>query len=521
MSTDIVWPIPSFLCYNSSVSILKLSKKYIFALFAGSITILLVGIIISALSFLINLRIFGSATTVADISSAYSQQPYVTLMRILGVISFLSPAIGGFIVGWIVKEKGWGYGGIFGILLKVISISISVLLLFVIQTPNLMFDHIQKFALANILNQALNSPITIILSALGGFLGELTHKRIRKEKFSLNRKNIILFVLLIVGLIFYIRYYTVIASVLSSVYPSTKSQSLTEKSWNIKNTPAPEFTDASIEYIKSRYCIIEGQVTDLALKPLKNVLIFEKDGNLSTRTDDNGYYIFKDISPSLYYLTLDLPGYKSSSDGIRVNAGMKIKKNFIMSTIGVETGGVEGIVTDNNRPQQNIEISTLIGGKIVKTKTDINGRYILQDIPPTNNGNKYRIVATKDNYMPISKFIEVSSKVNTKLDFAFSNKLKGIYFSGFLTTSEDNTSSITSIPTTPTNVTIRFTYNRSFDIKYASVPGFYETLGDWQMFPLPNRIAIEISAPGYRTILDEISPKQGTSYIKNYTLKKE
>ena len=135
----------------------------------------------------------------------------------------------------------------------------------------------------------------------------------------------------------------------------------------------------------------------------------------------------------------------------------------------------------------------------------------MQNIPPEDG---YRIVAAKDTYSPISDIVTVSSKINTKVNFNFTTKLKGITVNGFISNTEGEII---------TNATVGFGYNSLLKTYSSSTgsdaTGFYQT-GDWQQSPWPSKIPIEVSAPGYKMIQDEISPVVGNSYIKHYILEK-
>jgi len=300
-----------------------------------------------------------------------------------------------------------------------------------------------------------------------------------------------------------------VQSVISPIYNIT-SQPLLNNQEGTSGTSS-ETSDTTIEYIDSENGIIEGHITDLALKPLNDVTVYEQNRKISTKTDSNGFFTFDNVIPGQVMLSFTLPGYSSPIQGFTISAGMKIKKKFTMSTIGTEAGGVEGMVTLNNSPQQNVEVFTFAGGRIIKTATDSNGKYILQDIPPKDG---YRIVAAKETYSPISELITVSSKINTKADFNFTNKLKGITVNGFISNTEGEII---------TNATVGFGYNSLLKTYSSSTgsdaTGFYQT-GDWQQSPWPNKIPIEVSAPGYKMTKDEITPVVGTSYIKHYILEK-
>ena len=144
---------------------LGLSKKVFLAIAAGFTVIVLIGTATSAISFL---------------SFFVSFRLGLTFSWLLKITSYLSFIIGGFVVGWIVKEKGLIYGGILGIILKLVSISIVGLTFFLptslIYGPNFPAGYGQELAQKNIVNQLLSSPITIMLTAFGGYLGEYFNK---------------------------------------------------------------------------------------------------------------------------------------------------------------------------------------------------------------------------------------------------------------------------------------------------------------------------------------------------------
>lgn len=174
------------------MSTIRLSKKIFLGIIAGFVIIILIGIVTSAISFYISTNIARTSSP-QDFKSAFTQQPYVTFSWLLRIISFISPVIGGFVVGWIIKKKGLLYGGVLGIVLKLISIAI-VSLTFLLPTsliygPNFateqgraLIEQREILAQKNIVNQLLYSPFTIALTAFGGYLGERFSKKSSKKK---------------------------------------------------------------------------------------------------------------------------------------------------------------------------------------------------------------------------------------------------------------------------------------------------------------------------------------------------
>ncbi len=154
--------------------LLKLSKRNVLAILFGFLLIFGITIITSTISFFIVSNVMH---TTQDLKTALSTQP---ILIITEGITFISPILGGLLAGWIVKEKGWLYGGILGIILILISVGISILpfllpasLLYGANFPK---DYGSSLAQKGILNQLLHSPVTIILTVIGGYLGEKFHK---------------------------------------------------------------------------------------------------------------------------------------------------------------------------------------------------------------------------------------------------------------------------------------------------------------------------------------------------------
>ena len=154
---------------------INLSRKNLFAIFLGLLVIVGLGIITSTVSFFVISNIMRT-TPVSEFKYAFSQQPILVSNWLSKIIALASPILGGFVVGYLVKEKGWLYGALLGFILLFISISI-VSLIFILPTsiiygPQFPPNYGHELAQKNILNQLLHSPLTIVLASLGGYLGE-------------------------------------------------------------------------------------------------------------------------------------------------------------------------------------------------------------------------------------------------------------------------------------------------------------------------------------------------------------
>jgi len=167
------------------VTTVELSRKNLLAILAGFVVIILIGIITGAFSFFINATM-AHTLSVQDFKSTSTSMPYLAVSWLLKILSFLSPIIGGFVVGRLVKNKEWLYGGLLGVILSATSIAI-VSLTFVLPTSFMYSNQFpagyeQSLAQNNIVNQLLHPPIIILLTGLGGYLSDVLYKKNRKKK---------------------------------------------------------------------------------------------------------------------------------------------------------------------------------------------------------------------------------------------------------------------------------------------------------------------------------------------------
>lgn len=138
---------------------LEFSKRNFLALLAGLVTIVLIGIVTSTASF---------------------HQPYLAFRWLIIILSFLSPVLGGFVVGWITRERGWFYGALSGVIVQ-LGLIIVILVSYFFLSTEIKYSQSNQvllgfIAIKNIMGTLLNSAQFIILAALGGYLGESLRK---------------------------------------------------------------------------------------------------------------------------------------------------------------------------------------------------------------------------------------------------------------------------------------------------------------------------------------------------------
>ena len=114
---------------------------------------------------------------------------HMTILKVLsygfGILTLITPVIGGFVVGWRIRERGWLYGGLLGLILSVISMLVVSLTFIlpasVVSGPNFSIEQARFLAKANLMMQLTHAPFLIAVTALGGVLGVWAYRKRQKS----------------------------------------------------------------------------------------------------------------------------------------------------------------------------------------------------------------------------------------------------------------------------------------------------------------------------------------------------
>ncbi len=159
---------------------LLFTKRVILAILTGVCVSICIGILISVIGFSFNIYI-ARIYSVENYQSTFYEQPHITITWLLKLLGFISLMAGGFLTSRIIKKSGFLYGASVGVVLVLLSISLAslafILPAFSLYGPHYSADLAQQFVTKNILNQLLRAPLTIVLTAFGGYLGEKLYGR--------------------------------------------------------------------------------------------------------------------------------------------------------------------------------------------------------------------------------------------------------------------------------------------------------------------------------------------------------
>ena len=155
-------------------------KKNIFAVFSGFVIILLLQTFRITAPFVL-MGVALKYLRGAEYINAFSTFPLNLINLLLEMFNILIPIIGGFIVGKTVIKKGWLYGALLGVTIRIVSIVI-VSITFILPQDMLYRSELSStsmidLATKNINSQIVTAPMLIALTSLGGFLADVSKKR--------------------------------------------------------------------------------------------------------------------------------------------------------------------------------------------------------------------------------------------------------------------------------------------------------------------------------------------------------
>ena len=137
------------------------------------------GIVILILVFWVT-SIFSGRLFHYKYSGAEQTQAVYFLMSILGTIRSLSPVLAGGIAGWLVKEKGWLYGGYVGFIVGTVILVLTVIAYYH-PDPFYYEGYPRSLLLRDMLKSTILVAEITLLSSLGGFAGESIHKHLTRK----------------------------------------------------------------------------------------------------------------------------------------------------------------------------------------------------------------------------------------------------------------------------------------------------------------------------------------------------
>jgi putative membrane protein (TIGR04086 family) len=138
------------------------------------------GIVILILVFWVT-SIFSSRLLHYKYSGAEQTQVVYFLMSILGTLRSLSPVLAGGIAGWLVREKGWLYGGYVGLIVGTVVIVLTVIAYYY-PDPFYTTDYPKDILLNNVFASIVSGIKTTVFASLGGLAGESLQKSLAKKR---------------------------------------------------------------------------------------------------------------------------------------------------------------------------------------------------------------------------------------------------------------------------------------------------------------------------------------------------
>jgi len=138
-------------------------------------------------------------------------------------------------------------------------------------------------------------------------------------------------------------------------------------------------------------------VQDSAALPIPEAQILLQGTTFSGATDNSGKYLFTNLNPGTYSISVSAPDYSPASAVISISPGEKLEQTFTLTKLeGI--GEIKGTVTDSAKALAQVTISWSgpVSGQILSNDL---GEYSIPSLPKGN----YLLTASKIGYTSVTK----------------------------------------------------------------------------------------------------------------------
>jgi hypothetical protein len=166
------------------------------------------------------------------------------------------------------------------------------------------------------------------------------------------------------------------------------------KSGYISESKIATVVDGSLRYVdlEVRGGGLIGSVLSMSMSPIENAMIDVVGyAQYQATSDATGAYGLTGMPTGNYTFRVLAAGYFVKSENITIVAGPALLHNFNLT---YTLGSISGYVFDNETAVADVEMSVLVGKKMISVWTEPNGFYKLDDISPGN----YTVTASKQGY---------------------------------------------------------------------------------------------------------------------------
>lgn len=127
---------------------------------------------------------------------------------------------------------------------------------------------------------------------------------------------------------------------------------------------------------------ISGKVFDETGQTIPGANVSLKGSNFNTITDENGDYIFSNVTSGEYSIVATNIGYKTFEKKISIKKGESLQENLLLE--GESQSLNEVVITGSSSPRSKLESSvaiTTMGAKAIENRAPISTAALLQTIP--------------------------------------------------------------------------------------------------------------------------------------------
>jgi len=263
---------------------------------------------------------------------------------------------------------------------------------------------------------------------------------------------------------------------------------------------------------------IPGAEVVLVMMRVTNGVHYMLPGMYRTFTDENGYYRFEGIEPTLYHVAISASGYEPFFGQIELLPGQELQQDYVLRPSTVRPGRVCGTVMSPTGPLSGARVTIPLAGLVLAAETDDAGAYCIDSVP----AGLHRVTARKDGYVSQTIVVEVPNGGTATADFLLEpGPIPGTaVFAGIVLTATDGS----AVPD-PVAVPVEGALVRMSLIDPPTfAPVIYETETDSEgRFRIedifaPGLYTVSVSARECGSIWDQVFLEAGDDAFREYVL---
>ena len=164
---------------------------------------------------------------------------------------------------------------------------------------------------------------------------------------------------------------------------------------------------------------ITGTVCDYETNDvLEGCLVTLQPGGASQLTDSDGRFLFEELIPAEYEITVSKKNYSPSTKNVTVDSGQNLFVKILLPKESMTKGGITGTVRDYDTNDVLEGCLITLQPEGTSQMTDSEGHFLFEELIPAD----YEIIVSKKNYSAYTKKVTIDPGKNLSVEILLSKE---------------------------------------------------------------------------------------------------